>query len=309
MRKTVEVLSVGNAIVDLLSHVDESFIGANNLQKGATSAYVGKIANDDLGAFFRGSMEAAEVSFHCDFPHDGVKTANCIALVTPDGERTMNTFLGACTELGEADIPRPLVEASKLVFIEGCLLDSPSAARAAFAAARMAKDAGTEVALSLSDANCVRRNREAFKTLVEGGLVDVLVGNEKEICAYFERDGLAPSRGNAFLKCSTLPVLTVMTLGADGAVARSPSKYDPEPASVGAVEVAEVVDLVGAGDAFAAGFLVGHVRGMPLRQALKLGAECAAEIVETVGARPRRPLTEVKGVQQVLGMVSELAPA
>ena len=165
-------------------------------------------------------MEAADVAFYCDMPHDDVKTANCIALVTPDGERTMNTFLGACVELSEADIPREAVDDAAIVFIEGYLLDSPSAALAAVAAARLAKQAAAEVALSLSDANCVRRNRQTFLSLVAGGLVDVLIGNEKEICAYFEDGDAAPTVDGALAACATLGIVSVMTLGADGARGR-----------------------------------------------------------------------------------------
>jgi Sugar kinases, ribokinase family len=344
MSREFEVLSIGNAIVDILSHVGEDFIVQHGLQKGtmrlvdenqsramlaelgetlqasggsaantaaciaslgASSAYIGKVAEDALGAAFREDMERAGVEFASGAAFDAIPTANCLAVVTPDGERTMSTFLGACRELGGADIPENLVAASDIVFLEGYLLDSGVSQTAIASAVRFARKYGSRVALTLSDANCVRRNRKAFKELIAVGLVDILIANEKEIVALLEDNEPGITVEAAIEHCRSFDFTAVVTMGAHGAAA-------VEGGSVSRVEafrVDRIVDLVGAGDSFAAGYLVGHARGLKPEDRLTLGAACAAEIITTNGARPSRPLAELPSASTILQQSAAPAPA
>jgi sugar/nucleoside kinase (ribokinase family) len=345
--KEYEILSIGNAIVDILSHVGEDFISAHALQKGtmrlvdenqskamlamldgtmqapggsaantaaciaslgASSAYIGKVAEDDLGLAFREGMGQAGVDFSGGELHEGVSTANCLAVVTPDGERTMSTFLGACRELSATDISEELVAASKILFLEGYLLDSPKSAAALQKAAADARANGTLVALTLSDANCVRRNSLAFRSLIRdgrGGHVDVLIANEKEIAALLEvLDIEADDTERAISICRDhFDFTTVVTLGPEGAVSISGKTVTTVPA----IPVDRIVDLVGAGDSFAAGYLVGHARDLAAEECLKLGAACASEIITTDGARPLRPLSDIEAVADILNRITPAA--
>lgn len=347
MAKEYEILSIGNAIVDILSHVEEDFISTHALQKGtmrlvdevqsktmlatlvgtmqapggsaantaaciaslgASSAYIGKVAEDTLGLAFREGMAQAGVDFSGGDLHEGISTANCLAVVTPDGERTMSTFLGACRELSATDISEDLVAASKILFLEGYLLDSPKSAAALQKAAADASANGTLVALTLSDANCVRRNSTAFRSLIKdgrGGHVDVLIANEKEIAALLEVLGIeADDTERAISICRDhFDFTTVVTLGPDGAVSISGKKVTTVPA----IPVDRIVDLVGAGDSFAAGYLVGHARDLPAEECLRLGAACASEIITTDGARPLRPLAEIEAVADILNRITPAA--
>ncbi len=346
MTHEYEILSIGNAIVDILSHVEEEFISTHALQKGtmrlvdenqskamlatlertlqapggsaantaacisslgASSAYIGKVAEDELGLAFREGMALAGVSFNGGDLHEGISTANCLAVVTPDGERTMSTFLGACRELSGADISEDLVASSKIVFLEGYLLDSPKSAAALHKAAIDASARGRTVALSLSDANCVRRNSQLFSSLIDGGkggVVDILIANEREITALLEVSGFeVEDTERAISICRDhFDFTTVITLGADGAVSISGKTVTAVPAA----PVDRIVDLVGAGDAFAAGYLVGHARDLPPENCLHLGAACAAQIIVTDGARPLGPLS---GLSAVAAILDQVAPA
>lgn len=352
MTAKYEVLSIGNAIVDILSHVEEDFISIHALQKGtmrlvdenqskamlatlggtmqapggsaantaacvaslgASSAYIGKIAEDALGLAFRQGMGDAGVDFSGGELQDSVSTANCLAVVTPDGERTMSTYLGACRELSADDISEELVASSKILFLEGYLFDSPKSAAALQKAAADARANGTLVALTLSDANCVRRNAPLFSSVVFGnslqrgnnGLVDVLIANEKEIAALLEVLGFqAEDTERAISICRDhFRFTTVVTLGPEGAASISGKTVTTVPA----IPVDRIVDLVGAGDSFAAGYLVGHARDLPAEECLKLGAACASEIITTDGARPLRPLSEVEAVADILNRITPAA--
>lgn len=352
MAHEYEILSIGNAIVDILSHVEEDFISTHDLQKGtmrlvdesqskamlatlggtmqapggsaantaaciaslgASSAYIGKVAEDELGFAFREGMAQAGVDFSGGELHEGISTANCLAVVTPDGERTMSTFLGACRELSASDISEELVGASKILFLEGYLLDSPKTAAAMRKAATDAADRGNIVALTLSDANCVRRNAPSFASLIfgnllpggGGGLVDVLIANDKEIAALLEVLGFeVEDTERAISICrDRFRFTTVITLGAEGAVSISGKTVTAVPA----IPVDRIIDLVGAGDSFAAGYLVGHARDLPAEECLKLGAACASEIITTDGARPLRPLSEIEAVAEILNRITPAA--
>lgn len=339
MARRYEILSIGNAIADVLIHVPEAVIDDLSLEKGAMrlvdadtsarlvaamgaasstpiataaggsaantaacvgllggrSAYIGKVADDDLGRFFRQSMEAAGVDFYCSTPHDRVPTATCVAAVTPDGERTMSTYLGACRELGPDDVDEELVREAELLFLEGYLLDSPSSKDALLKACRVAKSCGTTVAISLSDANCVRRHLHTLRMLAENDLVNVIVANEREISALFDV-GSAEEAFTAILR--DLWQTCVVTLGGEGAaVARGfGDGLDHDiylhVGRVPAGKVEKIVDLVGAGDSFAAGYLLGLVRWSDQMRAAALGAACAANVISGSGARPVRPFVD-----------------
>lgn len=346
MPQNYEVLSIGNAIVDLVSHVDESFLIQQGLEKGAmklvdedtsfdllhrlddvhntaggsaantaaciaslgaSSAYIGKIAADDLGTFFATSMKAAGVDFYCDTPHDDVKTANCLAVVTPDGERTMSTYLGACRELGVGDILEDVISRSSVIFLEGYLMDSPTSAEALLEACRLGRKHHKTIALSLSDSNCVRRHKAAFERLAARGEIDIIIANDREIMALFENHASDLNKALHDVATNILQT-TVVTLGADGAAVVEGIMSDPRGRSkrsdyvtfAPARPVEVIIDLVGAGDSFAAGYLVGHARGLLPEQCLSLGTACASEIIATNGARPTRPLSTIPVVAEIL---------
>jgi sugar/nucleoside kinase (ribokinase family) len=262
---------------------------------GGRAAYIGKVADDALGAFFRESMEAAGVDFYCSAPHDSVPTATCVAAVTPDGERTMSTHLGACRELGPDDVDERLVLSAELVFLEGYLLDSPSSSAALLKACEVARSVGIPVAISLSDGNCVRRHLPVLRHLVEKNLINVILANDREIAALFE----VASAEEAFpIILRELFQTCVVTLGGDGAaiVEGFGDELDHDPAihvaRVPAGRVEKIVDLVGAGDSFAAGYLLGYVRWGDDMRAAALGAACAANVISGSGARPAKPFLQ-----------------
>jgi sugar/nucleoside kinase (ribokinase family) len=318
-----DVVCIGNAIVDLIANVEDGFIVDNGLDKGGMMlvdaeesarrralvsdvamtpggsaantaaclaslgskvAFVGKVGNDALGEFFRNGMSEIGVDFRCEADHEDVPTANCLAVVTPDGERTMSTYLGACTHLSPEDIPALAIAEAKLVFIEGYLLDSPHSEAAVEAVFDIALAAGTTIAITLSDARCVERNLATFQRLARHFECGIVIANEKEIRALHLRDDTA----KALTHCAAYQAISVVTLGADGATAIKGKEID----SVRAVPVDTIVDLVGAGDAFASGFLHAYVRGEYLRDALSVGAKCASIVIQGQGARPSVNLSE-----------------
>ena len=347
MANQYEVLSIGNAIVDLLSHVDEDFLVRHGLDKGAMrlvdekqskamletlgetrqasggsaantaaciaslgagSAYIGKVAADELGNFFGQDMEDVGVSFHCDLPHDGVTTANCLAVVTPDGERTMSTYLGACRELSVDDVSESLVRQSQIVFLEGYLLDSPNSSAALHKAAKLGKKNGRMVAITLSDSRCVERHRQELLDMIARVDVDVVIANEKEIVALLASELKTSDPMEILSWCSKQLFQTfVVTLGAEGAAVAIPvmlSDHDRDRDDyvirVPAQPVENIVDLVGAGDSFAAGYLVGKARGLSDERSATLGTICASRIIQTEGARPQSPLSELAEVAELL---------
>jgi sugar/nucleoside kinase (ribokinase family) len=314
-----DILGIGNAIVDVVSPADDAFISKHDMRKGgmaligdaqadalyaamppgqessggsvanscavaaglgARVAYLGKVADDSLGAAFRRDIAAAGVHFPTPPLQDGAPTARCLILVTPDGQRTMNTYLGACVSFGVADVDADLVAQSAIVYLEGYLFDPPAAQAAFYRAAEAAHAAGRQVALSLSDAFCVDRHRAAFRDLVTGH-VDILFANEVEICSLYEEGDFeaaaALARGDV--------ALAVLTRSEAGSVVLR----GDERVSV-AAEPATVVDTTGAGDAYAAGFLTGLAAGRPLAACGRLGSIAAAEVIGHYGARPHADL-------------------
>ncbi|HXY57885.1 MAG TPA: adenosine kinase [Methylocystis sp.] len=325
MLQTIDVLGVGNAIVDTLSRAEDDSLVAAGLHKGAMqligedraaelyavmgpttvvsggsaantmaglaslglrAAFVGKVRDDEAGREFAHDIRKAGVAFDTPFAQDGAATARCLIFVTPDGQRTMNTFLGACQALGPNDIANDLAASARVVYLEGYLWDPPAAKAAFLKAAKAAKANGGMVALSLSDAFCVDRYRDEFLGLIRNGVVDILFANESELHSLYQTADF-PTAFNALQDERNL--LGVVTLGEHGAIVAEGKKVVAAPAQ----KVEEVVDTTGAGDLFAAGFLAGFVQNLPHEKSAALGALAAAEIISHFGARPLKDLRQL----------------
>jgi sugar/nucleoside kinase (ribokinase family) len=330
MNSAIDVVGIGNAIVDVIAHAEEGFLADEGLAKGAMTlidaaradalyarmgpaiessggsagntmagiaslggkgGYIGKVRDDVLGQVFRHDITAIGVRFDTPAAIGGPGTARCLICVTPDGQRTMATYLGACTELGPEDLDRDLIAAAQVTYLEGYLFDPPRAQQAFRAASAIAHRAGRRVALSLSDTFCVERHCAAFRELVAGE-IDILFANEAEICSLYEIqdfDAAAEAvRGDV--------EIAALTRSADGSVVIAGDKSY----SVAAAPVARVVDTTGAGDLYASGFLYGLTRGLPLPACGRLGSLCAAEIISHVGARPESGLA---GLVEAAGLI------
>jgi fructokinase len=250
---------------------------------GARVAYLGKVAGDQLGNVFAHDIKASGVHFPSAPLTGGAPTARCMILVTPDGQRTMNTFLGACVTLGEDDVDERLVAASSVVYLEGYLFDPPAAQAAFYKAARAAHAAGRQVALSLSDAFCVDRHRTAFRELV-ADYVDILFANETEITSLYEENTFEAA-AEAARRDVALAALTRSEAGS--LILRGTETVEV------AAEPTKVLDTTGAGDAYAAGFLAGWTAGKPLVTCGRLGSIAAAEVISHYGARPEADLKKL----------------
>ena len=315
-----DILGIGNAIVDVLAPVPDGFLAQHAMQKGAMAliddamaenlyaamppaqeasggsagntcavaaalgarvAYFGKVAADQLGMVFRHDITAAGVHFPTAPLMGGTPTARCLILVTPDGQRTMNTYLGACVTFNEADIDASVVQNSAVTYMEGYLFDPPAAQAAFYRAAAIAHAADRQVALSLSDSFCVGRHRAAFRDLVANH-VDILFANEDEITALYETADF----GTAAALAAKDVALVALTRSEKGSVViRSADQH------IVAIEPTTLVDSTGAGDAYAAGFLVAYTKGLDLGQCGRLASIAASEVISHFGARPQRDLS------------------
>ncbi len=316
-----DVLGLGNAIVDVLARAEDDFLAAQSMAKGsmalidearaqsiydamgpaieasggsaantivgvagfgARAAFIGKVKDDELGRAFAHDIRAAGVAFDTPPAADGPSTARCYVLVTPDGERTMNTYLGAAQDLHPNDVDPDVVASAAVTYLEGYLWDPPHAKEAFRKAAKIAHDAGRQVALTLSDAFCVGRYRAEFLDLIRGGTVDIVFANESELKSLYETadfDTAAKAlRGEA--------KLAVVTRSEKGCVVLGKGGVDEVPAA----PITRLVDATGAGDLFAAGFLFGLARGRDHATSAKLGALAAAEVIQHLGARPEASL-------------------
>jgi sugar/nucleoside kinase (ribokinase family) len=315
-----DVVGIGNAIVDVIAHAEDWFLAAQSMAKGAMTlieaeraealyarmgpgvemsggsaansmaglaslggraAFIGKVRDDQLGAIFAHDIRAAGVTFRTPPAKAGPQTARCLIFVTPDAQRTMNTYLGASVELGPEDVEEELIAAAQVTYLEGYLWDKPRAKEAFRKAARIAHEAGAKVALTLSDPFCVERHRAEFQELVKGP-VDILFANDAEIRALWQVGdfdaALAATKGQVGT--------AALTRSEKGSVVLTGERIDRVPAE----PVERVVDTTGAGDLYAAGFLYGLTNGRPPAEAARIGAIAAAEVVSHVGARPERPL-------------------
>jgi adenosine kinase len=330
-----DVLGIGNAIVDVLARAEDDFLLKHKMAKGGMAlidearaeaiydamgpaveisggsaantivgvaslggraAFVGKVRDDEFGRTFAHDIRAAGVAFDTPPASDGPATARCYVLVSPDGERTMNTYLGAAQDLHPNDIDPDAIAAAGITYLEGYLWDPPHAKEAFLKAAKIAHDAGRSVALTLSDAFCVDRYRAEFLDLIRKGTVDLVFANERELHSLYETSDF---------DCAVNAVrndarLAVVTRSEKGCLVISREQTD----AVRAEPVERVVDATGAGDLFAAGFLVGLSRGTDLRSAARLGALAAAEVISHLGARPETPL---KSLAEAAGFSLERA--
>ena len=249
---------------------------------GGKGAYIGKVRDDQLGAVFGHDLRATGVSFETASATTGPATARCLILVTPDAQRTMNTYLGACTGLGPNDIDTARVGAAQVTYVEGYLWDAPAAKQAVLKAFDAAHAAGRKVSITLSDSFCVHRYRDEFRDLVRNK-VDILFGNEAEIKALYEVETFEQAL-EAVRKDAKIAALTRSEKGS--VVVKGSETYE-----VPAAPVAKVVDTTGAGDLYAAGFLFGFTHGKPLAECARLGGIAAAEVISHVGARPEKALS------------------
>jgi sugar/nucleoside kinase (ribokinase family) len=316
-----DVLAIGNAIVDVISRTEEDFLVRHKMRKGAMqlideaqaaqiydamgpavevsggsaantvvgvaslglrAAFIGKVSDDELGRVFAHDIRAAGVSFSTPPSSKGPSTGRCYVLVTPDGERTLNTYLGAAQDLHPSDIDADAIAAAQFIYLEGYLWDPKPAKEAFIKAANIAHAAGREVALTLSDAFCVDRYRAEFLDLIRRGTVDVVFSNEHELHSLYQTADFETAL-NAIRNDARLAVITrsekgslVVTRESTEAVAASPVEH--------------LVDATGAGDLFAAGFLVGLSRQSDHRTSARLGALVAAEVIQHLGARPETSL-------------------
>lgn len=316
---TLDVVAVGSAIVDVLAHSDDDFVASHGLVKGTMVlvdhdrsaalydamppgievsggsaantaagiaslagrvAFIGKVRDDALGEIFRHDLRSTGVVYTTPPGPTGPPTARCLVLITPDAERTMSTYLGTAGEMSAADVDPTLVASARITYVEGYLVGLPSAEGALEAAMKAAHAAGRKVALTLSDPAWVALQHDAFKALLPD--VDILLGNESEA---LELTGESDVEAALRALTKSCPVVA-LTRGPAGAVAADRN----QTVSVPAEPVDELEDTTGAGDLFAAGFLLGLAREQPLEECLRLGALAAAEVITHIGARPQTSL-------------------
>jgi sugar/nucleoside kinase (ribokinase family) len=319
-----DVLGIGNAIFDVLVQTDEGFLGRHGMTKGgmalidearataiyadmgpatemsggsaantivgianlgARAAYVGKVRDDQIGRLYTHDIRAAGVAFDTAAAKDGPATGCSYILVTPDGERTMNTYLGAAQELMPGDIDAAQIAASSMIYLEGYLWDPKSAKEAFVKAATIAHGANRQVALTLSDSFCVDRYRDEFLDLMRKGIVDLVFANEAELHSLYQTSDF----DTALKQLQSDTKLGVVTRSEKGCVVASKDGVVAVPA----FPIQKLVDTTGAGDLFAAGFLFGLVRNAGYEAAGRLGALAAAEVIQHIGARPQTSLKEL----------------
>ncbi len=327
---TLDVVGIGNAIVDVIAHAEDRFLDDKGLAKGAMTlidataaealygdmapalecsggsaantmaglaslggkgAFIGKVRNDQLGGIFRHDIRAANVEFDTEPATHGAPTARCLIFVTPDAQRTMQTFLGASQDLGPDDIDPDTIAAAKVTYLEGYLWDPPEAKEAFRKAAELAHKAEGMVALTLSDGFCVDRHRGDFMDLVQNH-VDILFANEVEIVSLYQAAGFDEALQQVRGHCRVV----ALTRSEKGSVVLS----DDEIHVIDAQPVANVIDTTGAGDLYAAGFLFGLTRGLDLATSGRIGALAAAEVIGHFGARPETPLQELAAAKGLL---------
>jgi sugar/nucleoside kinase (ribokinase family) len=322
----LDVLCIGNAIVDVIADATDDFLAEEGLVKGSMrlvdaeearrlydhmqparevsggsagntaagiaalggrSGFVGQVAPDELGEFYAHDLRAQGVEFTTPAADVGVPTARSMILVTPDGHRTMNTFLGAAQHLPVSALDEQQIRDSAVVYLEGYLWDPETPRYAMLRMAEVAREAGRKIALTLSDTFCVDRHRDGFNALIDGGRVDILFANEAEVLALAG----VPHLETAVRAVSAKVEALVVTRSEHGALAI----HSGDRAEVPAEPIGQLIDTTGAGDLFAAGFLVGYTRGKSLADSLRLGAIAAAEVIQHYGARPEKDLKALAG--------------
>ena len=320
----LDVLTIGNAIVDVLAHAEDDFLVMEGLVKGSMrlidgaeadrlydhmgpaelisggcagntaagvasfggrAGFIGKVAEDELGHFYRHDMKALGIAFPTPPVTDGTPTARSMILITPDGERTMNTFLAACQELTPADIDKKTVESAAITYLEGYLWDPPKAKEAFRIAARIAHGASRKVAITLSDSFCVDRFRDEFLELMRSGTLDIVFANRHEVLSLYQTSDFETA---VEALAHDIP-LAVVTMSEEGSMVLSGG----ERVRIPAAKLERLVDLTGAGDQYAAGFLYGLSHRYPYETCGRLGSLSAAEVISHIGARPNESLKQL----------------
>jgi sugar/nucleoside kinase (ribokinase family) len=321
-----DVLCIGNAIVDIIAQCDDAFLETNGIVKGAMnlidgrraellysrmgpavetsggsagntaagiasfgarSAYFGKVSTDHLGGIFSHDIRAQGVAFDTKPLSGEPPTARSMIFVTPDGERSMNTYLGACVELGPQDVEPEKAAESKVTYFEGYLWDPPRAKEAIRQTARFAHEAGREVAMTLSDPFCVDRYRDEFLDLMRSGTVEIVFANEHELKSLYQMDSFDAALENIRKDCR----LAAVTRSEKGSVI----VRGKETVQIAPVAIRELVDTTGAGDLYAAGFLFGYTQGFDLKACGDLGSLAAGLVIQQIGPRPHQNLRQEAG--------------
>ncbi|CAG0926564.1 fructokinase [Planctomycetaceae bacterium] len=324
--KPLDVVAIGNALVDVLSHADDGFLAMYKIPKGSMSlidatmaerlyssmgpavqisggsaansiagiaslggkaGFIGKVSTDQLGDIFRHDITSLGVEFDTKASREGKPTGRCLVFVTPDAQRTMQTFLGSAGDVGPDDIDPEFIKRAQITYLEGYLWDTPLAKKAYIKAAEIAHDAHRKTALTLSDKFCVERHRDTFLDLVHGH-IDILFANEQEIISLYQTENFDQAVEAVRGKCE----IAVLTRSEKGAVIVTPK----DTVAVKAAPIKKVVDTTGAGDLFAAGFLFGLTHGKSYAECGRIAAICAAEVISHVGARPESDLRRLAGV-------------
>lgn len=326
-----DVLTIGNAIVDIISRCEDRFLEEHAIVKGAMNlidaeratklydmmgpaveasggsagntaagiasfggkaAYFGKVAEDQLGTIFAHDIRAQGVHYKTIAKGTEPPTARCMIFVTDDGERSMNTYLGACVEFGPEDVEPDVVAEAKVTYFEGYLWDPPRAKQAIVDCARIAHEHGREMSMTLSDSFCVHRYRAEFLDLMRSGTVDIVFANQQEALALYETEDFDLALNQIAKDCK----LAAVTMSEDGAMIIKGS----ERIHVAATTIAELVDTTGAGDLFASGFLYGYTQGRSLEDCGKLGCLAAGLVIQQIGPRP---LASLKAAAAEAGLV------
>lgn len=318
-----DVAGIGNAIVDILAQADDAFLSREDIHKGSMTlidadrakelfdkigptttvsggsaantiagiaglggrtAYIGRVHDDHLGAGFAHDMKALNIHYPTRPSQTGAPTACCIILVTPDGQRSMNTFLGASTDFNASDIDEGVIAASQITYLEGYLFDKPPAQEAFYQAVKLAHQHSRKVALTLSDGFCVDRHRAEFLALLKEG-VDILFANEVEATALYQKNSLEDVLPLISVAC---PMVAITRSEKGALILNGGRTY-----TVKAEPVSKVVDTTGAGDSFAAGFLYGLTHNMDVPGCGRMGSICAAEVISHLGPRPQTDLKKL----------------
>lgn len=321
MTKKYQLTGLGNAIVDIISSDSDQFLEAYGIAKGGMTlidedrakalyaavgparevsggsaantmagfasfggrgVYLGKVADDQLGDIFAHDIQAIGVHYNTPRLSGGPETARCLIIVTPDAQRSMNTYLGASVEFSEADVDEEIIANSQYIYLEGYLFDKAPAKKAYQRATSIAHKNGGKVSLTLSDSFCVERHRADFLNLLKE--TDVLFANEAELCALYQTDF-----DNAVAQVRKACPLAAVTRSEKGSIVITPDQI----IEIAAEPVSKLVDTTGAGDQYAAGFLYGLVNNMPLERCGKLGSIAAAEVISHVGPRPETSLAKL----------------
>ncbi|MGI8705259.1 MAG: adenosine kinase [Sphingomicrobium sp.] len=324
--KPVDVLAIGNAIVDVIADADDMFLERHGMTKGSmrlidaaeadrlysdmgpgrelsggsaantvaglaalglATGFIGQLGEDELGEIFAHDVRSLGVDFDTPPRSESGPTGRCLILVTPDAQRTMSTFLGAAQRLDKGSVGADRISRAGILYLEGYLWDPPEPRAAIEAAIEMARLEATKVAFTLSDSFVVERHRADFLRLIEDGKIDILFANEIEFLHLAHETDLEP----AIAKIAPMVPTLVVTRSEKGAIARAGGKH----ARVAAEPIERLVDTTGAGDLFAAGFLAGQARGKSLEQSLRLGAIAASEVIQHYGARPELDLAALAG--------------